>query len=73
MNSNTHVAALTIAQFAEALGVSRWTVHRLIATEAIRSTKIGRSRRIPSTEIERLLAEREVPLEPYVSSRRRAQ
>lgn len=60
MSTKQHAAA-TVQEFAEALGVSRWTIQRLIATDAIRSTKIGRSRRIPWSEAARLLSERETP------------
>lgn len=61
MSTKRHYAA-TVAEFAAALGVSRWTVQRMIAADTIRSTKIGRSRRIPWSEVDRILAEREVPI-----------
>jgi excisionase family DNA binding protein len=55
MNSQTKL--LTVAQFAEALGVTvaccrRWTLERRITF-----TKIGRLVRIPATEADHLIAE----------------
>lgn len=60
--STTRTQAATVSEFAAALRVSRWTVQRMIAAETIHSTKIGRARRIPWSELDRILAEREVPI-----------
>jgi excisionase family DNA binding protein len=48
--------AATVQEFADALGVSRWTVQRMISAGTIHSTKIGRLRRIPWAEQARVLA-----------------
>src|SRR4051812_40601280 len=49
--------AFSPAEVAAAFGCSRQHVANLIACGAIQSTKIGRSRRIPAAEVDRLLAE----------------
>jgi len=62
MSSNTLPRrAASVRETAEMLGVSRWTVQRMIAAQTISSVKIGRSRRIPCSEIDRILAGREAP------------
>ena len=53
--------AATVRETAEMLGVSRWTIQRMIAADTLHSVKIGKSRRIPVSEISRLLGEREAP------------
>jgi excisionase family DNA binding protein len=45
---------LRIPEAAEALGVSRATVYNWIAAGAVRSVVIGRSRRIPVSELDRI-------------------
>jgi excisionase family DNA binding protein len=56
MNQTTTVpTAITLDEAADALGVSRRTVERLVATNALRSVKIRGARRVPAAEIERLL------------------
>jgi excisionase family DNA binding protein len=60
MSSTPAPLAATVKEAAIALGVSRWTIIRLIAAEQIHSVKIGKSRRIPRTELERVLGQREV-------------
>jgi excisionase family DNA binding protein len=47
---------LTVDETAEELGVSRAHVYNLIARRRLRTLKLGRSRRIPLTELERLAA-----------------
>lgn len=47
--------ALSIAETADTLGVSHWTVRRLIKSGAIRSCRILRTHIIPLSEIDRLL------------------
>ncbi len=47
--------AYSPAEFADALGVSRQHVHNMIARGELHSMKLGKARRIPATEIERLL------------------
>ncbi len=49
--------AYSPAEFAEALGVSRQHVHNMIGRGELQSMKLGKARRIPATEIERLLDE----------------
>lgn len=49
--------AYSPAEAAEALGLSRATVHNLIRAGEIASTKIGRSRRIPAAELQRIALE----------------
>ncbi|MGH7105079.1 MAG: helix-turn-helix domain-containing protein [Acetobacteraceae bacterium] len=48
-------AAASPAELAQILKVSPSTVARRLADGTIRSVKIGRLRRIPPTEVERLL------------------
>jgi len=50
------VAYLTPDAFAEHFGVSRMTVYRLITAGEIRANRLGRSLRIPITELERFTA-----------------
>lgn len=47
--------AYSPSEAAAALGVSRQHIFNLIARGEIRSALIGRSRRIPATELDRLL------------------
>lgn len=42
---------------ADALDISRAQLYRLIAAGAIRTVTIGRSRRIPRAELERIVAD----------------
>ncbi|MBL8609748.1 MAG: helix-turn-helix domain-containing protein [Myxococcales bacterium] len=46
--------AFTIPEVCEALGLSRQGVYNLLSRGELRSVTIGRSRRIPRTEVERL-------------------
>jgi excisionase family DNA binding protein len=46
---------MSITEAAETLGVSHWTVRRLIKSGAIRSCRILRTHIIPVNEIDRLL------------------
>lgn len=48
-------AAYSPAEFAELLGVTRQHVHALINRGEIHSVKLGRSRRIPASELDRIL------------------
>lgn len=43
-----------VKEAAEALALSEATIYRMIADQRIMTTKIGGSRRIPATEVERL-------------------
>ena len=47
-------AAYSVPEFAEAIGVSAGLVWRMVRKRRIRSFKIGRLRRIPASELERL-------------------
>lgn len=49
--------AFTPAEAAESLGVCRAHIYNLITRGELRAVKIGRSTRIPASELERLLAE----------------
>lgn len=60
MSTTTTPLAATVNEAAHALGISRWTVNRLIAAEQIHSVKIGKSHRIPYAELQRLLEKTEV-------------
>jgi excisionase family DNA binding protein len=53
--------ALSVGQAAEALGVSRGTIYRLINSGALHSKRLGRRRLVPLAELERLLQTEEVP------------
>lgn len=48
---------LTVRQVADRLALSRSTIYNLMECGALRYAKIGRARRIPSTEVERLIRE----------------
>jgi excisionase family DNA binding protein len=50
---------LTVAEIATALRVHPETIRRRIADGTIRAVAIGRVLRIPTTELERLLTERQ--------------
>jgi excisionase family DNA binding protein len=45
-----------INQAAETLGVSVFTIRRLIAARSLRSVSVGKRRLIPQSEVERVLA-----------------
>lgn len=47
---------LTIAQAEDVLQVSRWKLYQLIRSGELKSVKIGRSRRIPVTAVQALVA-----------------
>lgn len=51
-------ACLTAEQAARYLGISRAKLYELLAEQALRSFTIGRSRRIPLTELERFISDR---------------
>ena len=48
-------AAYSVPEFAEAISVSERLVWRMLARGRIRSFKVGRLRRIPASELERLV------------------
>jgi len=47
---------LSVAEFAEALGLSRGLADRVIRENRVRSLRLGRRILIPSSELDRLLA-----------------
>lgn len=47
---------MTVDDAARQLGMGRTTVHDLMKKGTLRSVKIGRARRIPSTEVEALIS-----------------
>ncbi|MFO1127824.1 MAG: helix-turn-helix domain-containing protein [Rhodospirillales bacterium] len=47
---------LTVQEFAHATGLGRTTVFGMIAAGKIKSSKIGKSRRIHISEVDRLLS-----------------
>jgi excisionase family DNA binding protein len=47
---------LSVTQAAEALAIGRTKIHELLATGAIESVRIGRSRRIPAAALEAYVA-----------------
>jgi excisionase family DNA binding protein len=47
--------AFSVQEVADQLGVSRGTVHRLIATGSLRAIKLGRIFRIEATEVDALI------------------
>lgn len=51
--------SLTQAEAAKRLGVSRWTVRRMLNNGRLRGVWIGSRTRIPGSEVERLLRARE--------------
>ena len=51
------LAAYTVDQVCVVLGLSRFTVYKLIAENKLRTVMVGRRRLIPRTEIDRLLGE----------------
>lgn len=48
---------LTVPEVMARLRVGRHTVYQLIRTQRLASVSIGRSRRVPATAVERLVAE----------------
>lgn len=50
-------AALTVAEFAEAMGCSRATVYNLVAAGQLRAVKVRNARRIPIDELRRVASE----------------
>jgi excisionase family DNA binding protein len=55
--SEDPVLLLRVQEAARLLGVSRAFVYKLLAQGQIRTVKLGRVRRIPRTEVERLARE----------------
>lgn len=55
--SSLPVEAVTVTDAADMLRLSVRAVQRMVANETLRSVKIGKSRRIPKSEIARLLGE----------------
>jgi excisionase family DNA binding protein len=51
-----HVPLMSVPQFADALGITRSCVRRWILLRQIATIKLGRSVRIPCTEIDRLIS-----------------
>lgn len=49
--------AYSPAEAANSIGVARQTIYNLMQRGELRSVKIGRSRRIPASEVERLASE----------------
>jgi excisionase family DNA binding protein len=65
MTDSSKQARLTsVNQFAEALGVTQACVRRWLLERRITFTKIGRLVRIPSSEVDRLIAEGLRPAKP---------
>lgn len=60
----TRMTLLTVEEAAERLRVGRTRMFALIGSGAIRSVKIGRSRRIPSTELPRYVRELSAAADP---------
>ena len=58
MEVHMHQLLLKPPEVAEALGISRSRVYELLATGAIESISIGRSRRIPVDALHRFVADR---------------
>jgi excisionase family DNA binding protein len=50
-------AAYRVQEFAEALGVSERTAARWVASGRVRSLKVGRCRRIPASELARIVGD----------------
>ena len=55
--AHSEPAAYTVAAFGAKLGVSRQFLYGLIKSGELRSLKIGGARRIPASELARLLGE----------------
>ena len=52
-----NLVMLSPKEFAYRLSISRWTVYAWIQTGQIKSVKIGRLRRIPENEVDRIVKE----------------
>lgn len=61
--TTTRRLALTPTECAETLGITRAHVYTLLSRGEIRSVKLGRVRRIPVAEIDRILAAAQQPAE----------
>ena len=55
MNDMSSRAAMTVAEFADALCISQRQVYRLIETGDVKSFRVGRAVRIPTGEVERYI------------------
>lgn len=55
---------LSSRQFAQAIGISEWTVRKRICERTINIVRLGRLVRIPRTEIQRLVDEGAIPVRP---------
>lgn len=49
--------ALSVNETASALGLSRPSVYAMMATGQLRYVRVGKTRRVPMTELERLLSQ----------------
>jgi excisionase family DNA binding protein len=52
------IQLLRVAEVAKRLTISRSKTYELIAAGQLRALRVGRSRRIPASELERFVAER---------------
>lgn len=57
MQTQTNERLLTPMEVAETLSISRWTVYQWISDHHLRSVKLGRLVRVPSSEVERIIQE----------------
>ncbi len=57
MQIQTTERLLTPMEVAEILSISRWTVYQWIGDRHLRSVKLGRLVRVPSSEVERIIQE----------------
>jgi excisionase family DNA binding protein len=62
--TDAHKKLLTVAEFAEALGMTQAGVRRWILERRISTIRLGRLCRIPSEEIDRLVSEGYRPAKP---------
>lgn len=67
---STPRALYTVNETLQALGVSRPTLYGMLRARTLRSVLIGRSRRIPATEIERISRATYVAVDPKFSGQR---
>jgi excisionase family DNA binding protein len=64
MSERIERSLLTVPEFARALGVTTACIRRWLLERKIASVKLGRLRKIPQSEVDRLIAEGFCPAKP---------
>jgi excisionase family DNA binding protein len=67
--TNVSTKLLTVAQFAEGLGVTPACIRRWLLERKVASVRVGRLVRLPETELQRIVQEGFIPARPKPGTR----